>query len=364
MSTEAESEPKATDLAAVWGLPLMAVHCPSCDQVHLVPEEAAPQPCPFCRQGPVAPQPAYLRDEPPEQVVPYRITEGQLESLFEKWARGLWFRPPEMEPRLLAHRTRRYLIPLWLVDGQVEASWRADVGFNYQVVSSQDSYSERSGWSSQQVTETRVRWEPRLGYLKRTYNNLPAPALEDHRQLMARLGAYDLGVRSAYQPEAVQGAAVRIPTLDPQAAWPGAEVAFVRAAEDECRQAAGADHIRDFAMEAQYHDLNWTQLLLPAYVTWYREGGRIWPLLINGQSGKVSGVRRVSVQKASNAAIVMGLVALLILCIGGLLALLGIALPPAGVVGALVMAAGGLLALAAPIPPIWAWMANRRSEGT
>jgi hypothetical protein len=47
-----------------------------------------------------------------------------------------------------------------------------------------------------------------------------------------------------------------------------------------------------------------------------------------------------------------------------LLALLGIVLPPAGAVGGLVMAAAGLLALAAPIPPIWAWMANRRSERT
>lgn len=358
------SERKATDLAAVWGAPLMAVHCPFCDQAHLVPEDAAPQRCPFCCQGPVAPQPAYLRDEPPEQAVPYRVSEQRLEGIFEQWVRGKWFRPDEMEPRTLAQRARRYLIPLWLVDGRVEASWRADVGFDYQVVSSQDSYSERSGWSSQEVKETRVRWEPRLGHLNRRYDNLPVPALEDHRPLMARLGAFDLDERRPYQPEDVQGAAVRIPTLDPEAAWPGAETAFAHAAQEECRRAAGADHIRDFAMEAQYHDLNWSQLLLPAYVTWYRDGDRVWPLLVNGQSGKVSGVRRVSARKANSAALIMGLVALVILSIGSILALLGLVLPPAAVVGGVLIVAAILLGLAAPVPALWAWIANRRSEET
>lgn len=365
MTTEAsssENNEQATDLAAVWGAPLTAVHCAHCNQAHLVPEDAIPQRCPFCCQGPIAQQPAYLRDEPPEQVVPFQISEQRLGTILAQWTQGLWFRPEEMEPHTLIQRAQRYLVPLWLVDGQVEASWRADVGFDYQVVSSQDAYSERGGWSSQQVKETRVRWEPRAGHLSRSYDNLPTPALEDHRQLAARLGTYNLDERLEYQPEAAQGAATRIPTLDPQAAWPGAEAAFIRAARDECRQATAADHIRDFAMTAQYRELHWTQLLLPAYVTWYREGEQIWPLLINGQNGKISGARRASARKANTTAMILGLVALLLFCIGGVLGLLGFVLAPVAAIGGLLMAIGALLALAAPVPAIWVWVANRRSK--
>jgi len=372
-----------TDVAAVWGVRMAAVHCARCGEAHLVPESALSEVegsgaegdavsllCPFCFQGPVTPQPVYLREEPPEQVLPYGISERKLAGILDRWTQGTWFRPAELKARVLVQRARRYLIPLWLVDGQVEGAWRADVGFDYQAVSYQDRYSDGRGWSSQEVREERVRWEPRVGRISRRYENLVAPALEGHRALMARLGGgstdltkvFDLSQRTGYSPEAVTGGAVRIPTLEPETAWPGAEAAFVRAAGAECRQAAGADHVRDFTLEAEYEDLNWTLLLLPTYVTWYREGERVWPVLVNGQSGRVSGVRRASTRKANVASLILGGVALILFLVGGLLALLGAALPPVSVVGGALLIAGLLLAVVAPIPAIGVWVFNRRSS--
>jgi len=358
----------ATDVAAVWGAPLTAVHCAHCGEAHLVPlmgeglRPSLPSRCPLCFQGPVAQQPAYLREEPPEQVLPYGVSEQRLANILNRWSRGVWFRPADLKAGVLMQRVRRYLFPLWLVDGRVEAVWRADAGFDYQVVSYQDRYSERAGWSSQEMTETRVRWEPRVGRLNRAYENVAAPALDDHRALMARLGNFDLSQHADYSPKAVAGAVVRIASLEPEAAWPGVEAAFVRAAEAECRQAAGADHIRDFVLQAEYSDLNWTLLLLPAYVTWYQEGERIWPVLVNGQNGRVSGVRRASARKANVTSLILGVVGLLLFLAGGGLALLGAALPPAAVVGLVILVIGLLLAVAAPIPAIGVWVFNRRSS--
>ncbi|MBN1978377.1 MAG: hypothetical protein JW918_13350, partial [Anaerolineae bacterium] len=238
-------EMEATDVTAVWGAPLTAVHCLKCGEAHLVAD--VPPRCPFCLEGPIEPQPAYLPEEPPEQAVDYQVSRTELRAALERWSKPIWFRPGDMQAGVMAQRARRYLVPLWLVDGQVQAAWRADVGFDYQVVSSQDRYQDGAGWSSQEVRETRVRWEPRAGRLERRYENLPAPALEDHRKLMGRLGEYNLSQRAAYTARSITGAeateavAVRIPTLEPEAAWPGAETAFVQAAQAECQQAAGAD---------------------------------------------------------------------------------------------------------------------------
>jgi hypothetical protein len=357
---------KATDVTAVWGVPMMAVHCAHCGEAHLVPERATgtdtvPSRCPFCLQGPVAPQPAYLRDEPPEQVVPYVVSEGKLAGILDRWTQGVRFRPDELTSQVLMRRANRYLIPLWLVDGQVEGTWRADVGFDYQAVSYQDRYRDGAGWRSQEVREGRIRWEPRAGRIDRAYDNLAVPALDDHRRLMNRLGDFDPSQRAGYSPEAVSDAAVRIPTLEPQAAWAGAEAAFAQAAAGECRQAAGADHIRDYTPQVAYNGLNWTLLLLPAYVTWYREGERIWPVLVNGQNGRVSGVRRASARKANVTSLALGGVATFLFVLGGLIALLGAVLPPVAVVGGLILVVGLLLGLAAPVPAIGVWIFNRRS---
>ncbi len=352
---------EATDVAAVWGVALTAVHCAHCGEAHLVPEDAIPSLCPLCLQGPVTPQPAYLRQEPPEQVLAYTVQKQRLAAILDRWSQGTWFRPAELKADVLARRARRYLIPLWLVDGGVEGAWRADAGFDYQAVSYQDRYSDRGGWRSQEVKEDRIRWEPRVGRLHRAYENLVAPALDDHRALMRRLGQFNLSERVPYSPEAASESAVRIPSLEPEAAWPGAESAFLRAAGQECSRATGADHIRDFTIEAQYSDLNWTLLLLPAYVTWYREGERAWPVLINGQSGRVSGVRRASARKANVTSLILGGVAVLLFVLGGLMALLGAALPPVAAVGGVILVIGLLLAILAPIPAIGVWAFNRRS---
>lgn len=357
-----EPRPVATDVSKVWGTPLTAVHCTHCGEAHLVPEDSIPSRCPSCLQETVAPLPAYLREEPPEQVLPYAISEQRLSTILERWSKGIWFRPADLKASVLKNRAHRYLIPLWLVDGRVEANWRADVGFDYQVVSYQDRYSDGAGWNSQEVKETRVRWEPRVGRLDRTYENVAAPALDDHPALMARLGDFDLSQRDDYSPEAVSEAVVRIPSLEPEGAWPGAEAAFVRTAQAECQQAASADHIRDFALEAQYENLNWTLLLLPAYVTWYQEGEQVWPLLVNGQSGRVSGARRASARKANVTSLVLGAVALLLFVTGGLLSLLGAVFAPAVAVGGVILLLGLLLAIAAPAPAIGAWVFNRRSS--
>jgi hypothetical protein len=363
MMQEAAGRREPTDVTGVWGVPLAAVHCARCGEAHLVPEDAIPSRCPYCLQGPVVPQPAYLREEPPEQVLPYGVSGQRLAGILERWTEGIPFRPDELRGGLLARRARRYLLPLWLVDSHVEGAWRADVGFDYQVVSSQEQYRDGMGWSSRQVKETRVRWEPRAGRIDRTYENVAAPALDDHRKLMRRLGKYDLSRREGYRAEAVGDGVVRVPSMEPEAAWPGAEAAIVRATEADCQQASGADHIRDFAVRAEYKDLNWTQLLLPAYVTWYQQGGEVWPVLVNGQSGRVSGVKRASTRRARNVALILAGVGAALFLIGGIIALLGMLLPPVSVIGILILVIGVLVALAAPVPAITAWAFNRRSAG-
>ncbi len=58
----------------------------------------------------------------------------------------------------------------------------------------------------------------------------------------------------------------------------------------------------------------------------------------------------------------LGAVALFLFVVGGLLALLGAALPPVAVVGGVILLVGLLLAVVAPIPAIGAWAFNRRAS--
>ena len=101
--------------------------------------------------------------------------------------------PATLRAATLQSRLQKLYLPRWLVDGDVQAEWQADAGFDYQVVSHQDRFDETKGdWQSEQLTETRVRWEPRLGRLQRHYDNVAAPAIEEDGALQKAIGDYDL----------------------------------------------------------------------------------------------------------------------------------------------------------------------------
>ncbi len=345
-----------------WGHALRTIHCTHCDNSHLTAADSIPERCPLCLRDGVVVEDTPIFPYPPEQVVPYAVSRTSLQAILERWARGIWLRPAALTGTSLLQHACCYLIPLWLVDGRVEGRWEAAVGFDYQVVSYQERYSEHQGWRSQEVKEGRVRWEPRKGTVTRSYDNIVAPALENHRQLMARLGQYDMDRRELYGDEALDDGSVLVPSRDPQGAWPAAESGFERATAEDCRRAADADHIRDFVLEAEYGELTWTLLLLPAYVTWYEEGDEVWPVLINGQNGHVDGIRRVSTRKATALSLAVGALAAVLFLLGGALALLAAVFPPSAGLGIPLLVLGLLLALLAPAPAIWAWANNRRAE--
>ena len=284
-------------LPNLWKLRHQPVGCRSCEQAFLAPADWIGQTCPHCLQGKLEAQPARLRPEPPELVLPFQRQPGDLRPVLESFTRGVWLAPDDFSPAILQDRLTPCFWPMWLVDGTVNGAWQAELGFDYQVKSSQESYSS-GGWQSRDVIETRIRWEPRLGEIERRYNNLTAPAVSDEARMTALIGESPIEQAKCYEPDLLKGAALRIPDLTSQEIWPQAQTAFERAAAGDCRQAGGGQHLRNFKGQVKYAGLNWTQLLLPVYVTYYFDDqGKRVSVMINGATGQVGGRRMASQRK-------------------------------------------------------------------
>jgi hypothetical protein len=255
---------------------------------------------------------------------------------------------------------------MWLVDAQAEARWEAEVGFDYQVVSHQERYADhQGGWRTREVEETRVRWEPRVGELRRTYANVAAPALEEDAALRRRLGEWDWQRAQRYDASAMAQAWIRLPNRTPADAWPAAEPTVRQQAADECRRAAGADHIRQFRWTPSYAERNWTLLLAPAYTTYYVDDeGAPQPVLIHGQTGQIDGARRGSMQRAQRTSLILALVALGIFIVSLVIAAAGLVAPPVAVLGGIGILIALVLGLGALVPIVRVWQFNRQQRGT
>jgi hypothetical protein len=369
ISKEPSEVASAAHPADAWNADLTPLVCERCDWTFLAPAGAAKLGCPHCHQAGLTPLDHAGAEHttpgpelaPPELVVPFSLSPAALEGAIQSLAKAIPYAPDDLNPPRVRSRLQAVYLPMWLVDAEVQATWQAEAGFNYEVVSHQEKFEEnRGGWSTRQVNETKTRWEPRLGRLQRSYQNISAPALEEHRQFQAQLGPFELSQAQPYQPQAIQSSLLRLPDRHSQDAWTDAKPAFEEAAVEECRQAAGADYLRHFSWQAEFQKQNWTLLLLPVYTTYYLDDeNRPQPVLLHGQSGKISALRRASLKRARRSTITLLVVATVLFVLSLAVSAASIFVPPALAFGVLGIVAALLFGLGALIPLATVWWFNR-----
>ena len=353
-----------------WGFSPEFYACNNCGWGYLLPSGAAELRCPHCFESKLSQVDKDVETleenlpyvSPPELVLPFNLKTERLEAQVRRFAEGIPYPPLDLTSENLSKRIQRVFIPAWLVDSQVQANWQAEAGFDYEVVSHQDRYSQ-GGWKSQEVKETRVRWEPRLGRLERSYPNLPLAAADELGLFKVSLRESSPGGGQPYTPNLLNRAFVRLPGRSQEDAWQEAPPRLQAMAAEEVRQAAKADHLRDFRWSAAYPGRNWTLLLLPLYTTYYLDDdSHPQAVYLHGQSGAIHGERKASPKRARKSAFVILAVAATIFLLGVVLGLGGLAVPPLLAVGGLGMIAGLLVALGAIIPPVRAWQFNRSQK--
>ncbi|MDD5369055.1 MAG: hypothetical protein PHQ40_08220 [Anaerolineaceae bacterium] len=270
--------------------------------------------------------------------------------------------PVDFTATALMSRLQKAFLPMWLVDGFIEASWNALVGFDYQVASSTESFAGGL-WSTNHVTETRVKWEPRTGRLQRDYRNLAVPALENHDRFFAGLGSYPLQEAVPYNTLAIAQAAFQVPDLSTEQAWPLARTQFDRAAARDCQIACDAQHIDQVNLQAEYQKLNWTLLLLPIYYTNYHDDqGMLHTVMVNGHDGHIFGMRRASQSQGWRWTGTLAGIGLACLLLTILQSLVIPANPVVAAISTILFILGALITIISPMPAIWAWQFNRNPQ--
>lgn len=345
---------------SAWPGTLQPAGCAHCGLVHLVPPERLGQRCPACAQAVLTAQPAPVRPEPPELALPFAVSPAQAGAALEAWARGVWLRPAELSGPLLQQRLVPTYVPMWLVDAEVQGAWSAQAGYAYAVASTNENF-QAGQWVTQHVQETRTRWEPRAGQVQRSYANIAAPALEDHTRLLARLGQFPLAAAQPFAPEAGPAAAVRTPSLTPEAAWPFARAHLDEAVAADLQAAAKAQQLEQTQLALTYRRPHWTQLLLPVYATAYQDEAGAWHAVqINAHTGQIAGVRRASQRLGWLWTGGIAAVALALFLVAALLTAVGAVFPPLLAVGGLLIIVSFAVGLASLFPAIWAWQFNRQ----
>lgn len=281
------------------GTELAAVRCRACGgTVRMNPGKGAT--CLFCGASgaDLAPVPPPEGIEPPVGAIPFAVDDAAAHAAFVKFASGSFWYPNDLRSARL--ELRRLFLPAWAWSGDVETHWTGLV-----------SASTRSGKRPVSGSET-VRFEQILVPASRTLR----------MSELAALGAYD--ERTLGPIEAVSAdTPVELSELTRSAARERGQTEMLnrhRAAITNRENLTGPARAASVATR-----LDGRPVLVPVFIGAYRYGDRTYRVLVNGQSGTFVGSAPTSWWKiAMVAALILGVIAGLVVCLGGGTTVLGV----------------------------------------
>ncbi len=265
-----------------------ALRCANCAATVELADVRTATLCPFCGSANVLPQEANRNLIRPESILPLDVGRASVEQNFRRWLGGLWFRPNALKSVRGFDAVGVY-VPYWTFDARVRSQWSADAGYYYYVTVMVPV--TRNGRTSMQPRRVRkIRWVPAWGKRDDRYDDLLIHASRGvSRDLARALGPYDTHKLVPYRPEYLAGFVAEEYQLDLEGAWNAARDEIAALQLKRCAGDVPGDTQRNLQVHNDIDDVRWKHVLLPMWSVTYRFGGKSWPVLVHGVTGKVHG---------------------------------------------------------------------------
>ncbi len=250
---------------------VQAFHCQGCGAEFTLPPEQLSASCAWCDSTHVI----ALEDRrdllPPDGLIPHRFTARQAAALLKRWAKEEKRRPEGRVQPL-----RALYLPAWTFDLIGEIGWQGMA-----------PESELPRYLQSRKDQHRRR--PVSGQYPVHFDDLLLPAGKRLRQpFSALLPTYQLDDLQPYRAGYLADWPAELYDLPlAQASLQAREQAF-RQARANARRDLAPQNLTDLRFSSSgLHITAYKLILLPVWHTRWPEDGQEWPLLLNGQTGRV-----------------------------------------------------------------------------
>lgn len=264
-----------------WGEARKEIACQSCGSITTLPVEALTSTCAFCGSNRVVQRQASQDMLRPRHLIPFKVEPAACQTLTRSWMESSWMVPSSLKQlSRLADFTGIYL-PYWTFDSVTSATWRAEVGHPRT-----HRYHDGKQWRER--IEIEWRWES--GQVRLEIDDLLVEGTGKlSHVLLDRLKGFDLSQLAPYDPKYLAGLQAQAYDIPLENAWETARQQMRDQTRQACIAQASTPQVRNFSMDLDFSDELWRYILLPVYVASYRYQDKPYQVMVNGQSGAVSG---------------------------------------------------------------------------
>jgi hypothetical protein len=276
-----------------WGEERKELACNSCGAHTTLSVTMLTHTCPFCGSNRVVQLKAPQDVLRPRFLVPFAVTLDACREQTAAWLGSSWLVPAGLQR---VARTAEYTplyAPFWTFDARARAGWRAEVGH---------TRTRTVTVNGRQQTRTYTEWRWESGQVDHFFDDLLLPGSSKLSPLLLKqLSRYDLNRLAPYQPSFLAGMQAQAYDVKLEDAWQQARRQMRLDVKRRCRGQATSSQIRNFSMELDFADESWRYILLPLYLATYRYRTKSYQVMMNGQTGQVTGQRPVDWPKVALA---------------------------------------------------------------
>lgn len=243
--------------------------------------------CPFCA-SPVVAETHSVRVIQAAALVPFELDQKAAMDAYQKWLGKLWFAPNDVTKYARAEgRFTGMYVPYWTYDAQTYSDYRGQRGDAYYV-----TVRDNDGKTSQR---REIRWTRVSGSVERFFDDVLVVASRSLPKKYAdRLDTWRLASLQPYKKEYLAGFRSEVYSVDLKDGFVEAKQRMENQIRSDVRSDIGGDEQRIDNIHTQWQDLKFKHILLPIWLAAFRYRGKVYQILVNGQTGEVEGARPYS----------------------------------------------------------------------
>jgi DNA-directed RNA polymerase subunit RPC12/RpoP len=277
-----------------WAESQKHITCERCGAVSLLPPDQKSDQCPYCGSNRLIESAEAVDLVDPHSIALMKVEEQAAIRQVKSWLGKGLFAPDDLTARVGRLQLRPAYYPFWSFDGTVELPWNCEVN---------------------EGTSRSPHWVRRSGSEFEFFDDVLVPGLRALEQKeIAQIEPYNLKELVQFKPEYLvgwQALSYDIPLSD--ASLTAREKVIERLKRTLYARIEPGEEKRAIRYGAgQWSGVTFRHVLLPLWVGMYRYRGVDYRLLINGQTGKVGGVKPKDAVKVILIMLIVGLVLLVL----------------------------------------------------
>lgn len=276
---------QAFSQAESWEGEATTYRCDNCGATFNVGADEVSVLCPYCSTSHVVRE-ENLTGIKPNAVYPFILTKKSAVLESRKWAKRRIFAPSKFKKNLCESNLHGVYQPCFTFDTSTHSFYKGVLG-ERRTRTVRDSKGNTR-------TETYIHWKAVSGFVDKKYDDITISSGKMSQSELDKIAPTDKSTMCVYEKKFLSGYTAGHYVRQIQDCWVDAK----KAVDSDLRQVIlrkhGCDVIQTLDVSTKHESVTYKYLLVPVYRLNYSYNKKEYPVLVNGNNGKVTGKAPVS----------------------------------------------------------------------